>query len=333
MKPAIRPMISREMMKPGMSLLGVGVDEGRGTLPAGREPNRNLSGSSPRPGHDRERPLPGRRVSHGSSPTGAASPDQIRRVRRLVDGGPAHRRAHRRGHLHRQRHPRLPRPERRVDEEPEGRAHVRHRPLRRRSRGPAPGLAGRGSHHPVVAREPNPAHRALVELERRGRLHALVTQNIDGLHQRGRHRPRPASSRCTARSARSCACDCGERAPMARALDRVRAGEDDPPCRSCGGILKSATISFGQSLVAADLERADARPRRGRPAARRRHDPHRVSRRRRRAASPQRAGRPGRDRQRRADRVRRIGRRRAAGPITDILPVVLRSRPTVSRQE
>src|SRR5438128_11872576 len=49
---------------------------------------------------------------------------------------------------------------------------------------------------------------------------------------------------------------CGEREPMERALARVRAGEDDPACRSCGGILKSATISFGQSLVAADLTRA-----------------------------------------------------------------------------
>ena len=52
--------------------------------------------------------------------------------------------------------------------------------------------------------------------------------------------------------------DCGDRAPMATALDRVRAGEADPPCRRCGGILKSATISFGQSLVPDDLRRADA---------------------------------------------------------------------------
>src|SRR5438270_507642 len=44
--------------------------------------------------------------------------------------------------------------------------------------------------------------------------------------------------------------------PMERALERVRAGEDDPPCRTCGGILKSATISFGQNLVADDLMRA-----------------------------------------------------------------------------
>jgi NAD-dependent deacetylase len=50
--------------------------------------------------------------------------------------------------------------------------------------------------------------------------------------------------------------DCGERAPMQRALDRVRAGEEDPACRGCDGILKSATISFGQSLVETDLDRA-----------------------------------------------------------------------------
>ena len=55
---------------------------------------------------------------------------------------------------------------------------------------------------------------------------------------------------------------CDERAPMERALDRVRAGEDDPPCRTCGGILKSATISFGQNLVAEDLERASEAARR-----------------------------------------------------------------------
>jgi NAD-dependent deacetylase len=50
---------------------------------------------------------------------------------------------------------------------------------------------------------------------------------------------------------------CGERAPMERALARVQRGEEDPPCRSCGGILKSATISFGQGLVQDDLVRAE----------------------------------------------------------------------------
>ena len=49
---------------------------------------------------------------------------------------------------------------------------------------------------------------------------------------------------------------CDERAPMEAALERVRAGEADPPCRTCGGILKSATISFGQALNERDMERA-----------------------------------------------------------------------------
>jgi NAD-dependent deacetylase len=108
----------------------------------------------------------------------------------------------------------------------------------------------------AVAREPNPGHRALVELERRGTLHTLITQNVDGLHQAAGSAPdRVVEIHGTIREV-TCL-DCGERAPMERALARVRAGEDDPACRSCGGILKSATISFGQSLVQADLRRAE----------------------------------------------------------------------------
>jgi NAD-dependent deacetylase len=49
---------------------------------------------------------------------------------------------------------------------------------------------------------------------------------------------------------------CGWRGPMGLALDRVRAGEEDPPCERCGGILKSATISFGQSLDPVVIDRA-----------------------------------------------------------------------------
>jgi NAD-dependent deacetylase len=104
-------------------------------------------------------------------------------------------------------------------------------------------------------RQPNPGHRALVDLERTGRLDTLVTQNVDGLHQLAGSAPeRVVEIHGTIREVVCMAC--GERAPMERALARVRAGEDDPPCRSCGGILKSATISFGQSLVAEDLARA-----------------------------------------------------------------------------
>jgi NAD-dependent deacetylase len=106
-------------------------------------------------------------------------------------------------------------------------------------------------------KQPNPGHRALVDMERAGRLETLVTQNVDGLHQRAGSDPsRVVEIHGTLEEVECLAC--AERAPMRGALDRVVAGEDDPPCRSCGGILKSATISFGQGLVARDLQRAEA---------------------------------------------------------------------------
>jgi NAD-dependent deacetylase len=106
------------------------------------------------------------------------------------------------------------------------------------------------------AAEPNAGHLALVDLEHHGKLHTLITQNIDGLHQRAGSDPdRVVEVHGTIRQV-GCL-NCGERAPMERALDRVRAGEEDPECRTCGGMLKSATISFGQSLVADDLGRAE----------------------------------------------------------------------------
>lgn len=110
--------------------------------------------------------------------------------------------------------------------------------------------------HPTWSARPNSGHTALAELERKGHLHALVTQNIDGLHQMGGTSEEIlVEIHGTLRDVMCMAC--GERAPMERALERVRAGEADPECRTCGGILKSATISFGQSLVAEDMERAE----------------------------------------------------------------------------
>jgi len=109
---------------------------------------------------------------------------------------------------------------------------------------------------PAWEAQPNAGHRALVALERRGKLDTLITQNIDGLHQAAGSSPeRVVEVHGTMREVVCLAC--GERAPMERALARVRAGEEDPPCRTCGGILKSATISFGQSLVAGDIARAE----------------------------------------------------------------------------
>jgi NAD-dependent deacetylase len=109
--------------------------------------------------------------------------------------------------------------------------------------------------NPAWRAQPNTGHKALVELERRGKLHALITQNIDELHQLAGNSPEKVIEvHGTLRQVVCMSCD--ERAPMEQALARVRAGEADPPCRSCGGILKSATISFGQALVPAVIDRA-----------------------------------------------------------------------------
>jgi NAD-dependent deacetylase len=108
---------------------------------------------------------------------------------------------------------------------------------------------------PAWRAKPNPGHMALVELERRGQLHALVTQNIDELHQVAGNSPERVIE--VHGSMRRFMCwGCGMRGPMRLVLERVRAGEDDPHCRDCGGILKSDTISFGQNLVPEVIDRA-----------------------------------------------------------------------------
>ena len=102
--------------------------------------------------------------------------------------------------------------------------------------------------HTAWTAKPNAGHLALATLEKRGKLHALITQNIDELHQAaGNSAEKVIEVHGTMRKV--VCMGCGMTAPMQKALDRVRAGEADPPCRDCGGILKSATISFGQALV------------------------------------------------------------------------------------
>ena len=109
---------------------------------------------------------------------------------------------------------------------------------------------------PIFDAQPNDGHRALVQLEQRGKLHALITQNVDGLHLKAGTSPDRLVE--IHGHVRDVVCwSCGERAPMERALARVRAGEDDPPCRTCGGVLKSATVSFGQQLDRDDILRSE----------------------------------------------------------------------------
>ena len=110
--------------------------------------------------------------------------------------------------------------------------------------------------HPAWEARPNAAHAALAALEAAGRLHLLVTQNIDGLHLAAGSSPERVVE--IHGSIRESAClACGDRRPMAETLERVRDGDPDPACLVCGGILKSATISFGQNLDPGLLARTE----------------------------------------------------------------------------
>ena len=103
----------------------------------------------------------------------------------------------------------------------------------------------RDLHHGDI--RPNAGHAALVHLERQGRLRALITQNVDGLHQAAGSSPDLVIEVHGTVHEVECL-SCRDRTTMREALDRVDAGEPDPACHGCGGILKSATISFGQLL-------------------------------------------------------------------------------------
>ncbi|MFE2071128.1 NAD-dependent deacetylase [Streptomyces sp. NPDC059467] len=95
--------------------------------------------------------------------------------------------------------------------------------------------------------EPNGAHRAVAELEQSGTPVRVITQNVDGLHQLAGMPARKVLE--LHGSARSVVCTkCHARGPMADAIARVEAGEEDPPCLECGGVLKSATVMFGERL-------------------------------------------------------------------------------------
>ncbi|OGA61604.1 MAG: NAD-dependent deacetylase [Betaproteobacteria bacterium RIFCSPLOWO2_12_FULL_65_14] len=108
---------------------------------------------------------------------------------------------------------------------------------------------------PAWNAKPNAGHRALVHLEKRRKLHALITQNIDELHQIAGNSPeRVIEVHGTMR--RFMCWGCNMRGAMELVLERVRAGEEDPRCHACGGILKSDTISFGQQLVPEVIDQA-----------------------------------------------------------------------------
>ncbi|MQY12596.1 NAD-dependent protein deacetylase [Streptomyces sp. RB5] len=95
--------------------------------------------------------------------------------------------------------------------------------------------------------EPNAAHRAIAELERSGVPVRVITQNVDGLHQLAGMPARKVIE--LHGTARAVVCTtCHARGSMADALARIDAGEADPDCPNCGGILKTATVMFGEQL-------------------------------------------------------------------------------------
>jgi NAD-dependent deacetylase len=108
---------------------------------------------------------------------------------------------------------------------------------------------------PAWDARPNAGHRAIVDLERAGKVLAVVTQNVDELHQRAGTSPELVIE-VHGTMFRTACWECGDERPMEETLDRVRAGDPDPRCEVCGGILKSATISFGQALVPEVIDRA-----------------------------------------------------------------------------
>jgi NAD-dependent deacetylase len=111
--------------------------------------------------------------------------------------------------------------------------------------------------HPAWLAEPNAAHTALARLAASHIRTTVITQNIDGLHQRaGTPADRVIELHGTMYAV--VCTSCGSRTDMAGTLVRVKSGEADPPCLDCGGILKSATVMFGQALDAEDLSRAAA---------------------------------------------------------------------------
>ena len=100
-------------------------------------------------------------------------------------------------------------------------------------------------HHDFANAKPNDGHRAIARLEQLGKIVAVITQNIDGLHQ-------DAGSRRVVElhgTNRMIACvSCGKEWPPPEIITRVEAGEEAPECDECGGPLKSKTIAFGQAM-------------------------------------------------------------------------------------
>lgn len=110
---------------------------------------------------------------------------------------------------------------------------------------------------PALQAEPNGAHYAIAALHDSGVPVRVITQNVDGLHQKAGVPARKVLE--LHGSARTVVCtQCHDKTTLREALTRIDAGEEDPPCRVCGGILKTATVMFGENLDSRTLMEAAA---------------------------------------------------------------------------
>jgi NAD-dependent deacetylase len=111
--------------------------------------------------------------------------------------------------------------------------------------------------HAAWQAEPNDAHKALADLAGTGIAVRVLTQNIDGLHQRAGFPDRKVLEMHGSMHHTVCVA-CKQSQPTGPVLDRVRAGEDDPACTDCGGVLKLGVVLFGENLDGEVLGRARA---------------------------------------------------------------------------
>ena len=111
--------------------------------------------------------------------------------------------------------------------------------------------------HEMRGAKPNHAHMALAELEQLGKLKALITQNIDGLHQDAGSSPEMVIELHGTNKKAVCI-QCGRIWPIEEIQDRLEKGDLDPQCDACHGYIKPATISFGQPMPEKEMRRAYA---------------------------------------------------------------------------
>ena len=109
----------------------------------------------------------------------------------------------------------------------------------------------------IALAQPNPGHHAIAEFHRLGRLECVITQNIDNLHQRAGVPAEKVIELHGTMKWVNCL-ECGQSYPREQIQARLDAGTKVPRCDSCGGIMKPATISFGQPMPEQETRQAEA---------------------------------------------------------------------------